>query len=546
MRIFFENDKEIKIENSDGLHSLLQISLAEGIPHVHACGGNARCSTCRVLVLEGADNLSARNEKESALAERKGFPENVRLACQSRVLGDIKVRRLIIDDADQTLASTVSNSVSGKEKAITILFSDIRGFTTFSESHLPYDVIHILNRYFYRMSDKILKYGGTIDKYIGDGLMAVFGLEESDPLKTNLSAIRSALEMQTELDDLNSYLRKHFNARFEIGVGIHYGTAILGQLGHPLRMSSTAIGDSVNQASRIESTTKKAGARLLISESVFTLVKDRVKKGRTFETTLKGKTGKYKVHEILGITRDCREEIAQEAKYRIWDSIDLSATGDWLTLAFHASFIFGSDGSWLGLDASIRFPSLLNDELNSRIRTLLNTLIRIHEELKRESEGLQESRIPSLSDLIAFAGALAVQKSGGPKIADFTARPDSEYPIGRLEYPPDNPDLSDSIRYYARMKFDTKEMVALFGAKTIGRHERGFYTDTPNVFDNNYFKDLLYDGGAKMTAPDRALLSSEETKRIVTEFALKEDDFFSAFEQAFVKLVQGRKVSEIS
>ncbi|EQA43839.1 adenylate/guanylate cyclase catalytic domain protein [Leptospira broomii serovar Hurstbridge str. 5399] len=543
MRIFFENDKEIQIEDSDGLRSLLQISLAEGIPHIHACGGNARCSTCRVLVLEGVDNLSPRNDKESALAERKGFPENVRLACQSRVLGDLKVRRLIIDDADQTLASTSSNSVSGKEKAITILFSDIRGFTTFSESHLPYDVIHILNRYFYRMSDKILKYGGTIDKYIGDGLMAVFGLEESEPLKTNLAAIRSALEMRTELDNLNSYLKEHFNTQFEIGVGIHYGTAILGQLGHPLLMSSTAIGDSVNQASRIESTTKKAGARLLISESVFRLVKERVKKGRTFETTLKGKTGKYKVYEILGITRDCREEISQEAKYRIWDSIDLSETGNWLTLAFHASFIFAADGSWLGLDGSIRFPSLLSDELNPRILAHLNTLIRIHEELKRGSKDLHESRIPSLSDLIAFAGALSVQKSGGPKIMDFSGRQDSEYPIGHIEYPPNNPNLSDSIDYYARMEFDTKEMVALFGAKTIGRHEKGFYTDTPNIFDNRYFQDLLYDGGTKMTAADRALLSSEETKRIVTEYALKEDKFFSAFEHAFVKLVRGTKIS---
>ncbi|EPG76428.1 adenylate/guanylate cyclase catalytic domain protein [Leptospira fainei serovar Hurstbridge str. BUT 6] len=543
MRIIFENDKEIQIEEPEGLRSLLQISLAEGIPHIHACGGNARCSTCRVLVLEGADNLSSRDEKESALAERKGFPENVRLACQSRVLGDIKVRRLIIDDSDQTLASTFSHNVSGKEKAITILFSDIRGFTTFSESHLPYDVIHILNRYFYRMSDKILKYGGTIDKYIGDGLMAVFGLEESDPLKTNLAAIRSALEMKTELDNLNSYLKEHFNTQFEIGVGIHYGTAILGQLGHPLFMSSTAIGDSVNQASRIESTTKKAGARLLISESVLQLVKGRVKKGRTFETTLKGKTGKYKLHEIVGITRDCREEITQEAKYRIWDSIDLSETGNWLTLAFHSSFIFAADGSWLGLDGSIRFPSLLTDELNSKIQSHLNVLIRIHEELQGESDGPRGNRIPSLSDLIAFAGALAVQKSGGPKISEFSRRQDSEYPIGRMELPPNNPNLTDSIDYYARMNFDTKEMVALFGAKTIGRHERGFYTDTPNIFDNRYFKDLLYDGGTKMTAADRALLSSEETKRFITEYALKEDKFFRAFEQAFAKLVRGTEIS---
>ncbi|TGK10293.1 guanylate cyclase [Leptospira fletcheri] len=532
MRILFENDREVSIDSDE---TLLQISLAEGIPHLHACGGNARCSTCRVLVLEGKEHLSERNEKESALAERKGFPENVRLACQTKAFGDVTLRRLVIDDADQILASAFSGKVSGTEKAITILFSDIRSFTSFSESHLPYDVIHILNRYFQKMGDKVLKYGGVIDKYIGDGLMALFGLEESAPEKTNLAAIRCALEMRAELNSFNSYLKSQFNTRFEIGIGIHSGTAILGQLGHSLRMSSTAIGDSVNQASRIESTTKKAGVGFLVSENVYGIVKNSVRKGKTFEASLKGKTGKYRLYEILEVLPNAEKDPWQEVRYRIWDEIELPEAGNWISLALYSSSIFEADGSWIGLDASLRFPSLLNEIQNPRIREHLSSLLRIHSDRKENSE----TEI-SLSDCIALAGALAVEKAGGPKINVFPERHDSKFPTGRMEKEPETSDLREILDHYARMQLEPKEVAALFGAHTLGSGERGNYTDTPTAFNNDYFKDLLYDGGTRMSARDRALLSSEETKRAVLEYAVRPERFFSDFSAVYSKLVRGK------
>ncbi|TGK18610.1 guanylate cyclase [Leptospira fluminis] len=532
MLILFENDREISIDSDE---TLLQISLAEGIPHVHACGGNARCSTCRVLVLEGGEHLSRRTEKESTLAERKGFPENVRLACQTKAFGDVKLRRLVIDDSDLILASSFSGKVSGKEKAITILFSDIRGFTSFSESHLPYDVIHILNRYFHKMGDKVLKYGGVIDKYIGDGLMALFGLEESDPERTNLAAIRCALEMRSELNSLNSYLKSQFNTGFEIGIGIHHGTAILGQLGHTLRMSSTAIGDSVNQASRIESATKKAGAGFLVSENVYGIVKNSVRKGRTFETSLKGKTGKYRLYEILEVLPNAEKDPWQEIRYRIWDEIELPEAGNWISLAVYSSSIFEADGSWIGLDASLRFPSLLNEIKNPRIRGHVSSLLRIHSERKVDSD----TEI-SLSDTIALAGALAVEKTGGPKINVFPERLDSKFPAGRMEKEPETSDIREILDHYARMQLEPKEVVALFGAHTLGQGERGNYTDTPNEFNNDYFKDLLYDGGTRMSVRDRALLSSEDTKRTVLEYAVRPERFFSDFSAVYSKLVRGK------
>ena len=110
---------------------------------IHVCGGHARCSTCRVVVLEG--ELPPRNEKESTLATTLGLPSSVRLACQLDAGCDMKVRRVIRDELDRTLMQKANTA---SEKHLAILFSDIRSFTSFSERHLPYDIVHILNRYF--------------------------------------------------------------------------------------------------------------------------------------------------------------------------------------------------------------------------------------------------------------------------------------------------------------------------------------------------------------------------------------------------------------
>src|SRR5580698_5723537 len=122
-KIDFQNDRVV--EDHDPMHTLLEASLAAGIPHVHACGGNARCSTCRVMVHDGLENLSPRNAAEQTLALRKGLGETIRLACQTRAKGDCRVRRLVIDDqdADAVIAAS-STRASGRELKMAILFTD--------------------------------------------------------------------------------------------------------------------------------------------------------------------------------------------------------------------------------------------------------------------------------------------------------------------------------------------------------------------------------------------------------------------------------------
>jgi adenylate cyclase len=282
---------------------ILQAALQLGIPHTHVCGGNARCSTCRVLILDGLGNCAPRNDKEQKMAQRRNFSPDVRLACQTTVTGDVVLRRLVIDDEDRRLvdeeiAGGVVRSV-GEERLLAILFSDIRDFTAFSEAHLPYDVIHILNRYFYRVGAIINAHHGQVDNFMGDGLMALFGVD--DPTHAVRNAIEAGLEMLRAVEDMQPYFEGQFKTNFRIGLGLHYGEVVLGAVGAGDRRRLTAIGDTVNVASRIESVNKEAGTNFLISNRAYQQLASRVLTGRSIQTALKGKTGEYLLHEVVGL-----------------------------------------------------------------------------------------------------------------------------------------------------------------------------------------------------------------------------------------------------
>jgi adenylate cyclase len=151
--IHFEPDgKKIAASASE---TVLAAALRAGIPTAHPCGGDARCSICRVSVENGLEHCAPMTERERVLSEQLGFSPEVRLACQTTAAGDIKVRRLVVDEDDLELTQRLDQSSGpfsiGEEKELAILFADIRGFTEFSEKLPPYDVIYILNRYFYHM-----------------------------------------------------------------------------------------------------------------------------------------------------------------------------------------------------------------------------------------------------------------------------------------------------------------------------------------------------------------------------------------------------------
>lgn len=295
---------EQRVEVAEG-QTLLEASMAAQIPLAHACGGNARCSTCRVMVLDGLQDCTARTPEEEKLARHLGLDCSVRLACQTRISGDVSLRRLVLDSADANMVrDAIQNPTdisSGEEKTLAILFADLAGFTTFSENLPPYDVIHTLNRYYHDVGRIIGAQGGMINSYAGDGFMALFGLHDETDAAYN--AVKAGLKILGSLDCLAGYLKPLYGRSVSVRVGIHYGTVVAGDLGTGESRYTTVIGDAVNFASRVEAANKAAKTRLLVSREVHDLVRERVASRPIPDVKIAGKSGKYELFEILQLVR---------------------------------------------------------------------------------------------------------------------------------------------------------------------------------------------------------------------------------------------------
>jgi len=280
--------------------TILRASLRAGVPHAHACGGNARCSTCRVQVVDGLDACAPRTEKERELAERLRFAAEVRLACQTTVSGDVRVRRLVLDHTDVELIvpSDPPEAVDpiGEERSLAIMFADIRGFTPFAEPLLPYDVVHALNRYYDEVGRVIAAHDGHIDNYMGDGLLAVFGMER--PAHSARRAVAAARGMIAAVERLKPYFEAVYGRSFDIGIGIHYGEVIVGAVGAAGRRRVTIVGDAVNAAARIEAATKTLGVRVLISSATLNELDEPDAAWSRHRGVLPGKSGEFELYEM--------------------------------------------------------------------------------------------------------------------------------------------------------------------------------------------------------------------------------------------------------
>ena len=245
--------------------TILEVSRSAGILHASVCGGRGRCSTCRVRIDDGIEHLPQPSEEEVRVLKRVSAPPRVRLACQTRPQRDVRVHPLLPALPQRREASRRPGYLSGDEREIAVLFADIRGFTTLSEKKLPFDVVFILNRYFQAMGEAVAQAGGHVDKFIGDGVMALFGIEDGVEAGARQS-LQAATSMSKALGELNQALAGDLRSPLRIGIGIHSGPVILGEMGYGKATSVTAIGDTVNTASRLEGLTKDYGAELIFSE----------------------------------------------------------------------------------------------------------------------------------------------------------------------------------------------------------------------------------------------------------------------------------------
>ncbi|MDK4740137.1 adenylate/guanylate cyclase domain-containing protein [Rhizobium sp. CNPSo 3464] len=250
--------------------TVLEASRLGGIPHYSVCGGKGQCSTCRVQIIEGADNLPPPEALEQKTLNRIGATPDVRLACQLRPTGNVSVLPLLTPMAESNIPVYSQTASPGREREIVVFFCDLRHFTTLTESRLPFDIVFLLNRYFAIVGRIIEVNGGRMDKFIGDGAMALFGLRTT-PQEANRQALKAAAEIIREIGKLGEELADELSVPLEVVVGLHTGLAVVGSMGYGNVKNVTAIGDTVNVASRLESVAKEFSRALVFSEPVATL-----------------------------------------------------------------------------------------------------------------------------------------------------------------------------------------------------------------------------------------------------------------------------------
>jgi class 3 adenylate cyclase len=192
--------------------------------------------------------------------------------------------------------------LGGEKRELTILFSDIRGFTSFSEKMAPQEVVQFLNQYFDKMQGIIFQHKGTLDKLIGDAVMCFWG-HPLDLKDHPLRGVVTALEMIKTVEELRTVLVLPGGARFEIGIGLNTGPMVVGNMGSQTRMSYTVMGDNVNLGSRLESLNKYYGTKIIISDTTFQAVRDLVFCRELDTIQVKGKSQAVTIYEPLGLRR---------------------------------------------------------------------------------------------------------------------------------------------------------------------------------------------------------------------------------------------------
>jgi adenylate cyclase len=220
-----------------------------------------------VRVRTGLPGLPPPSEEEQRVLNRIGARRNVRLACQLRPNVPVEVTPLLPSFAHAADGARRVDLTEGGEREIAVLFADIRGFTALAEGRLPYDIVFILNRYFDAMGRAVEQAGGRVDKFIGDGIMALFGIEGGAEAGCR-DALAAARLMSLRLIELNQALHGELAEPLRIGIGIHAGPAIVGEMGYGNAAALTAIGDAVNTASRLEALTKEYESELIVSDEV--------------------------------------------------------------------------------------------------------------------------------------------------------------------------------------------------------------------------------------------------------------------------------------
>src|SRR5205807_7044060 len=261
----YGNGRTIKVPK--GL-SVLEASLRYNVPHASVCGGRARCSTCRIRIIGDCSALPEPSQREAFVLGRVGASDpSIRLACQLRPATDLSFFQLFLPHTMSADGHASNPTRIGQERYLVNMFVDMRGSTKLAEKRLPFDTVFIVNRFLGAVSQAVIENGGQPNQFVGDGMLALFGLS-ADPQTACRQALKAAAGIATHIDELNEFLSHDLREPIRFGIGIHGGEVIVGDIGYRDHMVFTALGDAVNVAARLQDMTKTLACEAIVSEEV--------------------------------------------------------------------------------------------------------------------------------------------------------------------------------------------------------------------------------------------------------------------------------------
>jgi adenylate cyclase len=249
--------------------SILEASLRFNVPHASVCGGRARCSTCRVRIVSDRGALPRPSGREAYVLARVGASANpsIRLACQLRPQTDVAVIPVLPANVGADFVRNRSRVNIGEERYVVSMFVDMRGSTKMAEARLPFDIVFLINRFLEAASQAVIDAGGQPNQFVGDGLLALFGLDV-DPATACRQALRAAAMVASNVEYMNHEFASELQQPIQFGIGIHGGEVIIGDIGFRDHTVFTALGDAVNVAARLQDMTKTLNCTVVISDEV--------------------------------------------------------------------------------------------------------------------------------------------------------------------------------------------------------------------------------------------------------------------------------------
>jgi adenylate cyclase len=259
-------DRQVRVPK--GL-SVLEASLRFNVPHACVCGGRARCSTCRIRVVSDRGALPRPSGRESFVLTRVGARTDpaIRLACQLRPTADVAVIPVLPTNIGADFVRNRRRIHVGEERYVVSMFVDMRGSTKLAESRLPFDIVFLINRFLGAASQAVLDAGGQPNQFIGDGMLALFGLD-ADPPTACRQAMGAAASVAANVEYMNHQFATELPEPIAFGIGIHGGEVIIGDIGFRDHTVFTAVGDAVNVAARLQDMTKALNCTIIVSEEV--------------------------------------------------------------------------------------------------------------------------------------------------------------------------------------------------------------------------------------------------------------------------------------